>query len=43
VRPHLKRPLRALLITAADAPALAAIGDLDRWLHDNAPHVSRIG
>jgi predicted nucleotidyltransferase len=43
VRPNLKRTMRVLRVTAADAPALTAIGDLDRWLHDHAPHIARIG
>lgn len=42
-RPARKRPLQALHIKPADAAALAAITDLDRWLADNAPQISRIG
>jgi hypothetical protein len=43
LRPHLKRPLRALRIEAKDPSGLADISDVDRWLAEHAPHISRIG
>jgi hypothetical protein len=40
--PNVKRPLRALLITAVDQAGLRDIADLDLWLSQHAPHICHL-